>query len=790
MIESGETRTNWFDGKEIQLPVYKFPTKVIQIPITLDSPEKYYKFKSDYANSDVEKVMNKPRDLKPASYTWTEMEKHVISSDNGDTIVEFPRTKNAFDTDPVRLRLNPVKSEYELAFIKAVELKFNGEFKLISPRWNQRNLQLLAKNRVMRSLSEFEADGISPDQAVNLIFGEDDLTKTFVNVENHYMSDQISKPISNYVSKPAEIIMGNMYKTVLDMDVNDSIADIEEDPIGYFRNKLKTKYAIDNLDQEYDMVVTNRKHNTNLYINFADDSIAPGEELPETDTVRLGKQITAGIVKDDDGNILFEIPSTLKGRVVVTYKDGQPIVNIRAFRTDRGTNRKYEIKGFQKTLKELLQHNKQLIGAVLPIDKKVNGKNIKINRSTVDKDGNRGFEEIYLQSISLNAINTISKTKIKEEVTKTWSIKNAIEELIEDLAEKQAASWDKIQEVIAARIPSQSMQSFMPMRNVAYFNTTSNDAYVSVYQIWFQGSDFDIDKAYVIGSALDSDGKLDTSSVFNYNSKSELDVIETMPLPTGNKIELKPEGLDITEDVMKFNLEIGNNPELDHLSENKLKIISDLLWKLKNTNSKSVTFNAANALIKGHGDRLVSILNQYNTDETINTSTNWVKNSIASTLRTIISRPENQLLATSPVDEAMAKLRNAADRNAKPMNLSPMNPISAYKQQYEAAVGKDDVGIAANGLKAYFALSSYYNNFYMNPKSNVVNKDNFKLFSKTFNIIQNGTLVEHKRASVSDVYLTDTQMGELIKILGMNASDFKNVNAADYLSGFTSAATD
>ena len=38
--------------------------------------------------------------------------------------------------------------------------------------------------------------------------------------------------------------------------------------------------------------------------------------------------------------------------------------------------------------------------------------------------------------------------------------------------------------------------------------------------------------------------------------------------------------------------------------------------------------------------------------------------------------------------------------------------FSMFKQQRDAAVGKDDVGIAANGLKVFFALSNYYNNVY------------------------------------------------------------------------------
>ena len=52
------------------------------------------------------------------------------------------------------------------------------------------------------------------------------------------------------------------------------------------------------------------------------------------------------------------------------------------------------------------------------------------------------------------------------------------------------SSWEKSREFIAARIPAQSMQSFMEMKNISYLNTSSNDAYVSVWQIWLQGSDF------------------------------------------------------------------------------------------------------------------------------------------------------------------------------------------------------------------------------------------------------------------------------------------------------------
>lgn len=51
-------------------------------------------------------------------------------------------------------------------------------------------------------------------------------------------------------------------------------------------------------------------------------------------------------------------------------------------------------------------------------------------------------------------------------------------------------SFLKSLDIVAARIPAQSMQSYMPMKVVAYDNPNINTAYVSTYQILLQGSDY------------------------------------------------------------------------------------------------------------------------------------------------------------------------------------------------------------------------------------------------------------------------------------------------------------
>lgn len=51
-------------------------------------------------------------------------------------------------------------------------------------------------------------------------------------------------------------------------------------------------------------------------------------------------------------------------------------------------------------------------------------------------------------------------------------------------------SFLKSLDIVAARIPAQSMQSYMPMKVVAYDNPNINTAHVSTYQILLQGSDY------------------------------------------------------------------------------------------------------------------------------------------------------------------------------------------------------------------------------------------------------------------------------------------------------------
>ena len=79
---------------------------------------------------------------------------------------------------------------------------------------------------------------------------------------------------------------------------------------------------------------------------------------------------------------------------------------------------------------------------------------------------------------------------------------------LKTLGREMHSSFLKSLETVASRTPSQSMQSFMPMKIVAFDNPNINTAFVSTAQIWLQGSDYDIDAVSIAAYDIDKSGRL------------------------------------------------------------------------------------------------------------------------------------------------------------------------------------------------------------------------------------------------------------------------------------------
>jgi hypothetical protein len=83
----------------------------------------------------------------------------------------------------------------------------------------------------------------------------------------------------------------------------------------------------------------------------------------------------------------------------------------------------------------------------------------------------------------------------------------------------------------SSRIPAQNLQSFMKMECVGFNGSDTNQCAVSHWQAFLQGSDYDIDKSYMMGFAFDNNGVfIGWSNLFDYTSIETLNASESLPL--------------------------------------------------------------------------------------------------------------------------------------------------------------------------------------------------------------------------------------------------------------------
>ena len=275
------------------------------------------------------------------------------------------------------------------------------------------------------------------------------------------------------------------------------------------------------------------------------------------------------------------------------------------------------------------------------------------------------------------------------------------------------SSFIKSLDFVVARIPSQSLQSFMKMTCVGFTQSPKNEAYVSHFQTYLQGSDYDYDKAYTLGYSISNSGTFaGWSNMFDYYSINTLN--ESLKLPFATK-ELKikegkinnPE-LETLLNTVKQNRDLVEqkrnevqdeyDSELEALIINLIKSEVSLLNYIDSKPENEIYLpkefdKEVRALISGH----------YNTDSIpIKQRENMLRNYVVDHIGNTITYLPNMISAYTPI--AMDYIRNStkyAEVKDK-SELSTMNPATNLKQQYKQMVGKKGTGISANGEKVSF----------------------------------------------------------------------------------------
>ena len=142
------------------------------------------------------------------------------------------------------------------------------------------------------------------------------------------------------------------------------------------------------------------------------------------------------------------------------------------------------------------------------------------------------FKDIVtLPGILTGDLNEIDVNKVVEMLLENE--KCEVYQTAKTFAANKYKSFQESLKFIGARIPTQSMQSFSNARVKLFVDTLANDCYMPRVITWLEGSDFDIDKWFLMGLEIMPNGTVATYT----NIYSEIGIAESfkMPIPTGRK---------------------------------------------------------------------------------------------------------------------------------------------------------------------------------------------------------------------------------------------------------------
>lgn len=637
--------------------------------LSLSTPEEYYRFKRNYQQDTVIKVYSKPRDLKPTSHTFkvNGQQRNIFDFKSLELLY---KNKEIIDTlnkgeqiviDNSVILLND--------FSNYISHKNNKSFDLLN-NLNKNSIEVLKSlEKYLRQWvqRDFELlhEGLAMTNHINNFseyFGNDNFTDVLSDVIENYRL--YAQPVTDVVFKSAEKVVGDIYQTNFGRDLNDSMYEINKKGALFFKEKLLKYYGKDNV--EADLKIISDKSDKPIYIKYVDELGLLDRTINIKSSIKSEDDLKRTYIRYNElGEEIYSFTDSDNVRVS-TDEDGNEIIYVR-FGKKYNDDRKriygyHKTKSFEKNVKGIIKSFKGSIKAVVPL---MNRDARTTSFFSYDENGiiPKGNYNFNFGEFTTEVFKNFTGIEVLEDhiYSSNWFERNK-DNILDRMSNSMYISWQKSHELIDARIPGQSMQSFMPMKNIAYMNTTTNDSYVSITQVFLQGSDFDIDKAYTLGSGFTSNGRLDLwTNLSEYSSIEQLNELEKLPLPTNRKITLA--NPDITEELNLEEVEnINATEDYNDIVESiaiyggamninyqfpaeTIKLFNKFLRKYNHLD-KIVITSVSNRLSR---EKFINLINAHNLDSSFRNKEGIVKNSVVSRIKQIISDPRNQILANTPV---------------------------------------------------------------------------------------------------------------------------------------------
>ena len=681
-----------------------------------------------------------------------------VSDGAGNKIGTF----NIFDLDSVRAAqfINELGNDRKLNGDATHDFKVNLINKVLAENPNAYGVTDLDKcNNITQDILEiFDEKGEIPWQTS---FGE--------NLGQKYFVD-------SYYVRPAEIIAGRYQMEKLGLGKNDHIYDVTGPE--FFLKKLQTTYGFPKLNGD-----TSGAYDKILYHNGQPVLVKIDPDTFSKNNLELLENNDINIVGEDIKNgsevvITTNNPDKFKFSTLTDKVNKYLLITVAS---EEDFNELYESQYFD----DVYRNNIDLYNEDGLFD-------LLSNNNTLVYNGN------YINKNQFDLLNSDEKYKVLLDNDNL-----RVNKQLEIAAKTRYEAFKRGIELIGARIPTQAMQSFMPFRVIAFSNCDENAVYVPVANTAIEGSDYDIDKLYLLAASILKNGTVSAGS--SLQKYVGFDVASKLYTPRGNNIVAGNTGVKVNGTLLTTFTEDPNNWS-EITKSNFISIVNKIGNSVDDDSDISVNFentlNLPEQKFQKQVRKFLSMVNKHSkTPSYIRDSMEALKSKVFSGIFQVTTFAQNQMKAQIMVDACTGELkRRAADTVAGSAEklITPDNPASKYIMQEQCMLGKAVVGIGAVSLKTYFILSTM-NQQKAERCTDLINAGNYELAEnvlKTMVIngpygittIANTNLRQIQRALNRAPETQETN--RMWSVLNALIKNSQFISAPEFLSGIISLAAD
>lgn len=548
--------------------------------------------------------------------------------------------------------------------------------------------------------------------------------------------------------QPYECIASCKYLKELGLKPSDTLSSVRDDKY-FFLRRMLNNWGTKVSEENYDIELKNFNGN-HIYLSYKDLD-RPFLSLGDKIDLDLRGDDKSGYTRYNDNGEATSQQFSSKDDYIRVDPAGNEVIF-----TDNPefylSSYKYNAVRFSKTFNnrpdaEILSK----VLSILDIDHKAIGffkKTIGIGKSK-DTINMAAFKK--LNTDLDDSMETLTN-EVRDNAKVLSKTSDSILEGIISSANSVRNSFEETLNALAARIPCQTMQSVMAMKIAAFDNYDTNNVLVSHFQIWLQGSDYDIDTIAMMMYSLGHNGEfVGWSKYFNAETREALKASMQFPYPSGKRIELVP----IPADKLEGHPDVDVFERLAKDKESMAKVIAE------HDNSEEAILLKSD-IIRFYEDgkleyidtpenrrqaRLIANMIDSHNMFMENKNTKYIelanKNFTTSKMISISNNPRHLVQGQTSIDSVIDYIKEIANRIGimpKGEENTPGNIMASLKAGNNAISGTKGTGIMAAGIKDFFGLTQYFNNKIRDPKLRakydrlVINKT---ILGKTFRLLAN-----------------------------------------------------